>query len=55
MNNVNSITLVLMGIGLLPVAHFMDNLLLKYIVLIASIVLNLAAIVKNIKEKRNKQ
>ena len=54
MNRLDSITLVLMGIGLLPVAHFIDHVLLKYILLLASIVLNLAAIYTNIKEKRKK-
>lgn len=42
---------MIMGIGLLPVAYYMDNLLLKSIALLGSIVLNLIAIYKNFKEK----
>ncbi len=41
-----------MGIGLLPIAALTDNLLLKSLALIASIILNLVAIVKNFKEKK---
>jgi len=55
MKKPDSIALMIMGIGLLPVAMLMSNLLLQGIVLIASIVLNLMAIVKNIKEKKRNQ
>ncbi len=41
-----------MGIGLLPIAALTDDFLLKSIALLASIVLNLVAIVKNFKEKK---
>ena len=41
-----------MGTGFLPLALLMDNLYLKSILLVASIVLNIMAIVKNFKEKR---
>jgi len=51
----DSIALMIMGIGLLPVAMLMSNLLLQGIVLVASIVLNLVAIVKNIREKKKNQ
>ena len=42
---------MIMGSGLLPVALLIDNILLKSVLLVASIVLNLVAIVKNFKEK----
>lgn len=51
MKKLNSHTLMFMGIGLLPVAYIMDNLLLKSILLLGSIVLNIIAIIKNLKEK----
>jgi len=51
MKNLNSISLMIMGSGLLPVALLIDNILLKSVLLVASIVLNLVAIVKNFKEK----
>ena len=43
---------MIMGSGLLPVAMLMDNLFLKCLLLLASIVLNIIAIVKNFKEKK---
>ncbi len=52
MKKVNSITLMLMGTGLLPVALFIDHVVLSSILLIASIVMNIIAIIKNFKEKR---
>lgn len=52
MQKLNSISLMIMGTGLLPVALIIDNLYLKGILLIASIVLNIVAIVKNFKEKK---
>ncbi len=52
MKNLSSLSLFIMGIGLLPVAHFIDNLLLKSILALGSIVLSIMAIVKNIKEKK---
>ncbi len=41
-----------MGTGLLPVALFIDHVVLSSILLIASIVMNIIAIIKNFKEKR---
>ena len=55
MKKANSITLMIMGTGLIPVALFIDNLLLKSILLGASIVLNVVAVVKNFKEKKNNE
>jgi hypothetical protein len=52
MKKLNSISLMIMGSGLLPVAMIIDNLFLKSILLVASIVLNIIAIVKNFKEKK---
>lgn len=52
MKKPDSIALMIMGIGLMPVAMLMSTLLLKCIVLVASIVLNIMAIIKNFKEKR---
>ena len=52
MKNLNSISLIIMGIGLLPVALIIDNWILKSILLIASIVLNITAVIKNFKEKK---
>ncbi len=51
MKRADSITLMLMGTGLVPVALIIDNLLLKCIMLVGSIVLNIVAIVRNFKEK----
>ncbi len=42
---------MIMGTGLLPVSLMIDNIILKSLLLIASIVLNITAIVKNFKEK----
>lgn len=55
MKQLNSISLMIMGTGLLPVAMLMDNLLLQSALLLASIVLNIIAIVKNFKEKKENQ
>jgi hypothetical protein len=43
---------MIMGTGLLPVALIIDNLYLKTILLVGSIVLNIIAIIKNFKEKK---
>ena len=43
---------MIMGTGLLPVAMMMSNLLLQGLLLLASIVLNIIAIVRNFKEKK---
>lgn len=42
---------MVMGTGLLPVSMLIDNVVLKSILLIASIALNITAVVKNFKEK----
>ena len=55
MKKANSITLMLMGTGLIPVALLLDNLLLKSILLLGSIVLNIVAVVKSFKEKKNNE
>jgi hypothetical protein len=41
-----------MGTSFLPLALWMDNLILKCAALLISIVLNIMAIVKNLKEKK---
>lgn len=48
-------TLMIMGIGLLPIALYIENSIMQAILLIASCVLNLVAIVKSIKEKKHNQ
>lgn len=55
MKKTNSITLMLMGSGLIPIALLIDDLLLKSVFLLASIVLNIIAVVKNFKEKKNNE
>ena len=42
---------MIMGIGLLPLAYHIDNVYLKSVVLIASIVLSIMAIIRSFKEK----
>ena len=42
---------MLMGIGLLPLAYFINNVYLQAVVLVASIVLNVMAIIRSFKEK----
>lgn len=41
-----------MGSGFIPIALLIDNLYLKSILLVASIVMNIIAIFKNFKEKK---
>lgn len=55
MKKPNSITLMLMGIGLLPIALLMDNLYLKSILSVGSIVLNITAVIQSFKEKKEKE
>ncbi len=55
MKSLNSISLMIMGTGFMLVAFIMDNLWLKSILLVASIVLNLIAIVRNFREKKKNQ
>ena len=52
---VNSISLMLMGIGLLPLAYFIEDVYLQSFVLVASIVLNIMAIIRSFKEKNEKK
>jgi hypothetical protein len=55
MKKLGSISLMVMGAGLVPVAMLMDSLLLKAPLLLGSIVLSMMAIVRNIKEKKENQ
>lgn len=57
MKKVTGTTLVLMGSGLLLLALLLDNLspVFQSILLVASIVMNIVGIVKNIRERRNNQ
>ena len=55
MKKIDSITLMLMGTGLIPVAYFIDNLILKSILLVASIIMNIVAVIKNFREKRERK
>lgn len=41
-----------MGTALLPLAYFIDNLLAKSVLAVASIVLNIFAVVKSFREKK---
>ncbi|CAM3408247.1 hypothetical protein FLLO111716_08650 [Flavobacterium longum] len=52
MKKPDSIGLMIMGIGLLPVALLMSSLWLQAIVLVASMVLNILAIARSFKEKK---
>ncbi|MBD3583376.1 hypothetical protein [Flavobacterium selenitireducens] len=52
MQKLNSISLLVMGTGFLPLAMVMENMFLKCAALLISIVLNIIAIVRNFKEKR---
>jgi hypothetical protein len=52
MEKLNSISLLIMGTGFLPLAMIMDNMVLKCLALLVSIVLNIMAIVRNFREKR---
>lgn len=53
MKKADSITLMLMGMGLIPVALLMENDYLQAILLIASMVLNIVAVYRNFKEKKD--
>lgn len=55
MKKPDSIGLMIMGIGLLPVALLMSSLWLQAIVLVASMVLNILAIAQSFKEKKKNQ
>lgn len=54
MKKANSIELMIMGMALLPLAYFIDNLYARSILAVASIVLNIFAIVKSFKEKKKR-
>ncbi|HEX9979674.1 MAG TPA: hypothetical protein VGB50_03820 [Flavobacterium sp.] len=54
MKKLNSVSLVLMGVGLLPVAHIIRNPFQKSILLIACIILNLIGIAKVLKERKER-
>ena len=55
MKKLSSISLMVMGTGLLPVALVMSNWILKSVLLLASIVLNITAVVRNFKEKKENE
>ncbi len=52
MQKLNSISLMVMGTGFLLLALIMDNFITKSVALVLSIILNIIAIVKNFKEKK---
>jgi hypothetical protein len=52
MKKTDSISLMLMGIGLLPIALIIGNVYLQLILLFGSIVLNFFAILRSFKEKK---
>lgn len=54
MKKANSIELMIMGTCLIPLALLTDNLFAKSILAVASIVLNVVAVVKSFKEKKEK-
>ncbi len=55
MQKVSSFSMMLMGTGFLILAYFLDNVYVKTILLVASIVLNILAVIKNFKEKKDKK
>ena len=54
MKKANSIELMIMGTCLIPLALLIDNLFAQSILAVASIALNILAVVKSFKEKREK-
>ncbi|WP_290839675.1 hypothetical protein [Flavobacterium sp.] len=52
MQKLSSVSLMIMGTGFLPLALLIENVLLQAFVLLISMVLNIMAIVRNLKEKR---
>jgi|GEM_PF-3600526 len=54
MKKANSIELMIMGICLIPLALLIEDVFAKSILAVASIALNLAAVVKSFKEKKQK-
>ncbi len=48
----SSIELMIMGTALIPLALLVDNMIAKSFLLVASIALNIAAVVKSFKEKK---
>lgn len=55
MKRASSIELMIMGTALIPLAMYVDNMLAKSVVLVASIVLNVMAVVKSFREKNKKE
>lgn len=54
MKKANSIELMIMGTCLIPLALLVDNVFAQAVLAIASIVLNVIAVVKSFKEKKEK-
>jgi hypothetical protein len=54
MKKASSIELMIMGTCLIPLALLIDNVFAKSILAAASIVLNIIAVVKSFKEKKEK-
>jgi len=55
MKNATSIELMIMGTCLIPLALLINNVFAQAFLAIASIVLNVAAVVKSFREKKKKQ
>ena len=55
MKNLSSISLLIMGIGLLPIAYYTNNVFLKCVFALASIILSIVAAVRSFKEKNENQ
>ena len=55
MKKASSIELMIMGTALIPLAMYVDNMIAKSVVLVASIVLNIVAVVKSFREKNKKE
>lgn len=54
MKKASSIELMIMGTALIPLAMYVDNMIAKSVVLVASIVLNIVAVVKSLGRKTKK-
>ncbi|MDI1257276.1 MAG: hypothetical protein PSV16_14375 [Flavobacterium sp.] len=55
MTKASSISLMVLGVGLLVIGIYIDqNIYLKYSILFTSIVVNVFAVIRSFQEKRNK-
>lgn len=52
MKKASSIELMIMGVALIPLAMYTENLIAKSVALVASIILNVVAVVKSFREKK---